>query len=136
MIWIATFPFTACSTFLLIRHLLKTSPPVTAFTSSMIVFSPFRFWHALQIEALIATGFILFVLYFFHRSLETPSLKNLIGLILSFWIFPANTGPSLFHHNRMVSWLISMPRSCSKFSTFPSDSGKTDMQNHRQTDYF
>ena len=34
------------------------------------------------------------------------------------------TTPSLHHQNRTVSWLMSMPRSCSKSSTLRSESGK------------
>lgn len=36
---------------------------------------------------------------------------------------PANSGPNLFHHWRTVSWLMSIPRSNSRSSTFRSDSG-------------
>ena len=38
-------------------------------------------------------------------------------------ISAANIGPNLFHQKRTVSWLISMPRSCSRSSTLRSDSG-------------
>jgi len=38
-------------------------------------------------------------------------------------ISAANIGPNLFHQKRTVSWLISIPRSCSRSSTFLSDSG-------------
>ncbi len=46
----------------------------------------------------------------------------------SFWtrfrlISAANIGPNLFHQYRTVSWLTSMPRSCSRSSTFRSESG-------------
>ena len=33
-------------------------------------------------------------------------------------------GPNLFHQNRTVSWLISMPRSCISSSKLRSESGK------------
>jgi hypothetical protein len=36
----------------------------------------------------------------------------------------ANSGPNRFHHNRTVSWQMSMPRSKSRSSTLRSDSGK------------
>jgi hypothetical protein len=36
----------------------------------------------------------------------------------------ANIGPNLFHQNRTVSWLTSIPRSCSMSSTFRNESGK------------
>ena len=36
----------------------------------------------------------------------------------------ANIGPNRFHHNRTVSWQMSIPRSNSRSSTFRSDSGK------------
>ena len=39
-------------------------------------------------------------------------------------ISAANIGPNLFHQNRTVSWLISIPRSCKRSSTLRSDSGK------------
>ena len=39
-------------------------------------------------------------------------------------ISAANIGPNLFHQNRTVSWLISMPRSCRRSSTLRSESGK------------
>ena len=32
--------------------------------------------------------------------------------------------PNLFHQNRIVSWLTSIPRSCSRSSTLRRDSGK------------
>lgn len=35
----------------------------------------------------------------------------------------ANNGPNRCHQNRMVSWLTSTPRSCSRSSTFRSESG-------------
>ena len=38
-------------------------------------------------------------------------------------ISAANIGPNLVHQYRTVSWLISMPRSCSRSSTFRSESG-------------
>jgi hypothetical protein len=38
-------------------------------------------------------------------------------------ISAANIGPKRFHQYRTVSWLISMPRSCRRSSTFRSDSG-------------
>ena len=38
-------------------------------------------------------------------------------------ISDANIGPNRFCHNRMVSWPTSMPRSCSRSSTFRSDIG-------------
>jgi hypothetical protein len=37
---------------------------------------------------------------------------------------PANIGPNLFHQKRTVSWLMSMPRSNSRSSTFRNDRGK------------
>ena len=40
-----------------------------------------------------------------------------------FRISAANNGPNRFHQNRTVSWLISMPRSCSRSSTCRNDSG-------------
>jgi hypothetical protein len=40
-----------------------------------------------------------------------------------FLISAANIGPNRFHQWRTVSWQISMPRSCSRSSTFRSDSG-------------
>jgi hypothetical protein len=39
-------------------------------------------------------------------------------------ISAANSGPNLFHQNRTVSWPISMPRSCSRSSTFGRDNGR------------
>src|SRR5690606_28835864 len=39
-------------------------------------------------------------------------------------ISPANIGPNRCHQNRTVSWLMSMPRSCSRSSTLLSESGK------------
>ena len=39
-------------------------------------------------------------------------------------ISAASIGPNLFHQKRTVSWLISMPRSCRRSSTFRSDAGK------------
>jgi hypothetical protein len=38
-------------------------------------------------------------------------------------ISAANIGPNLFHQYRTVSWLMSMPRSCSRSSTLRSESG-------------
>ena len=38
-------------------------------------------------------------------------------------ISEANFGPNLFHQKRTVSWLMSMPRSWSRSSTFLSNSG-------------
>ncbi len=38
-------------------------------------------------------------------------------------ISAANIWPNLFHQNRTVSWLISMPRSCSRSSALRRDSG-------------
>ncbi len=38
-------------------------------------------------------------------------------------ISAANIGPKRFHQSRTVSWQMSMPRSCSRSSTFLSDSG-------------
>lgn len=38
-------------------------------------------------------------------------------------ISEVNVGPNLFHQKRMGSWLTSIPRSWSKSSAFPSDSG-------------
>jgi hypothetical protein len=35
----------------------------------------------------------------------------------------ANIGPNRFHQNRTVSWLMSIPRSAKRSSTFRSDSG-------------
>ena len=35
----------------------------------------------------------------------------------------ANIGPNRFHQKRMVSWLMSIPRSASRSSTFRSESG-------------
>jgi hypothetical protein len=40
-----------------------------------------------------------------------------------FRISAANIGPNRFHQNRTVSWLVSMPRSCKRSSTFRNDSG-------------
>src|ERR1700691_4011396 len=40
-----------------------------------------------------------------------------------FRISAANIGPNRFHQNRMVSWLMSIPRSAKRSSTFRSDSG-------------
>ena len=39
-------------------------------------------------------------------------------------ISAANIGPNLCHQNRTVSWLTSIPRSCSRSYTFLSYSGK------------
>ncbi len=39
-------------------------------------------------------------------------------------ISEANIGPNLFHQYRTASWLTSMPRSCSRSSTFRSERGK------------
>ncbi len=49
-------------------------------------------------------------------------LKRIIARSLR-RISAANTGPKRFHQKRTDSWLISIPRSCSKSSTFRSDSG-------------
>src|SRR5260370_38763590 len=38
-------------------------------------------------------------------------------------ISAANIGPNRFHQNRTVSWLMSIPRSAKRSSTFRSDSG-------------
>ena len=38
-------------------------------------------------------------------------------------ISAANIGPNLFHQNRTVSWLTSIPRSCRRSSTLRSDNG-------------
>src|SRR6202051_2429135 len=38
-------------------------------------------------------------------------------------ISAANIGPNLFHQNRTVSWLMSIPRSANRSSTLRSDSG-------------
>ena len=43
--------------------------------------------------------------------------------IRRFRISEANIGPNRCHKNRTVSWLISTPRSCSRSSTFLSESG-------------
>src|SRR5271166_3789995 len=40
-----------------------------------------------------------------------------------FRISAANIGPNRFHQNRIVSWLMSIPRSASRSSTLRSDSG-------------
>lgn len=84
--WIASFPFTACASYLLIRHQLKTLPSVAAFASLIITFAPFRFWHSIQIETLFATGFVVFTLYFLHRLIEDPEIKWAVWLLLCFWI--------------------------------------------------
>jgi hypothetical protein len=42
---------------------------------------------------------------------------------LSRRISATNIGPNRFHQNRTVSWLISIPRSAKRSSTFRSDSG-------------
>jgi hypothetical protein len=31
--------------------------------------------------------------------------------------------PNRFHQNRTISWVMSMPRSCSRFSMFRNDDG-------------
>jgi hypothetical protein len=36
----------------------------------------------------------------------------------------ANIGPKRFHQNLAVSWQLSMPRLCSRSSTFLNDKGK------------
>ena len=41
----------------------------------------------------------------------------------SFHPLAANNGPNLFHQTRLVSWLISMPRSCRMSSTLRSECG-------------
>ena len=46
-----------------------------------------------------------------------------IWLTLFLRISAANNGPKRFHQNRTVSWLMSMPRSCRRSSTFRSESG-------------
>jgi len=38
----------------------------------------------------------------------------------------ANSGPNLFHHNRTVSWQMSIPYSNSRFSTFRRLSGNRE----------
>ena len=48
-----------------------------------------------------------------HRMPSTRRLR----------ISDANSGPNRCHQDRTVSWLMSMPRSCSKSSTFRSDNG-------------
>jgi len=53
---------------------------------------------------------------------------------LFFLISAANKGPKRFHQARIVSWLMSMPRSWSRSSTFLSESGKQDVHHHRKTD--
>src|SRR5271169_4765419 len=40
-----------------------------------------------------------------------------------FWISAANIGPTRFHQNRTVSWLMSIPRPAKRSSTLRSDSG-------------
>src|SRR5271163_3499702 len=40
-----------------------------------------------------------------------------------FRISAAKIGPNRFHQNRIVSWLMSIPRSASRSSTLRSDSG-------------
>ena len=50
------------------------------------------------------------------EDVETARTTN-----MSMWA--ANIGPNLFHQNRTVSWLISMPRSCRRSSTLRSESG-------------
>jgi hypothetical protein len=60
--------------------------------------------------------------------------KNLVQVLLPirmsakvlnpfFRIAVANNGPNRFHQKRTVSWLISIPRSCSRSSKFRSESG-------------
>ena len=39
-------------------------------------------------------------------------------------ILDANIGPKRCHQKRTASWLTSIPRSCSRSSTFRNDSGK------------
>ena len=43
----------------------------------------------------------------------------------------ANIGPKRVHQNRTVSWLIPIPRSCSRSSTSRSDSGNRMYGTHR-----
>jgi hypothetical protein len=53
-----------------------------------------------------------------------PILENArIWLALFLRVSAANNGPNLFHQNRAVSWLMSMPRSCKCSSTFLSEMG-------------
>ena len=51
-----------------------------------------------------------------HRLDRIPSTRR-------FRISAANNGPKRFHQNRTVSWLISIPRSCSRSLTFRRDRG-------------
>src|ERR1019366_6416635 len=46
-----------------------------------------------------------------------------MGATRFFRISAAKMGPNLFHQNRTVSWLMSIPRSDSRSSTLRSDSG-------------
>lgn len=51
-----------------------------------------------------------------QRLERMPSIRR-------FRISAANIGPNRRHQTRTVSWLISMPRSWSRSSTFRSESG-------------
>jgi len=46
-------------------------------------------------------------------------------------ISTAKTGSNIFHQKRAVSWLMSIPRPCSRFSTVRSESGNRTY-NHRK----
>lgn len=57
-----------------------------------------------------------------NRSIAR-SLRRNGSSMRRFRISAAKSGPNLCHQNRTVAWLISWPRSCSRSSTFRSESG-------------
>jgi hypothetical protein len=59
---------------------------------------------------------------FLHDAPENADATIAVATRL-FRISAANIGPSRFHQNRTVSWLISIPRSAKRSSTLRSDSG-------------
>jgi hypothetical protein len=60
-------------------------------------------------------------LHSFLPSLGNPHPLHMTAALRL--ILAPNIGPSLFRQNRTVTWLMSMPRFCSRSSTFRSDSG-------------
>lgn len=60
-----------------------------------------------------------------HKDLVQmpPPPARFQALDPAFRISDANIGPNRSHQNRTVSWLMSIPRSCNRSSTFLSESG-------------
>ena len=74
-----------------------------------------------------ASSFDLLFLYRFNCSRDGTGpgrLDHQIPSIRRFRITKAENGPILCHHNRTVSWLMSMPGSDSRSTTIRSVNGK------------